>query len=135
MLTQEKKNILSKFTIWFSKDIPVYKYSNSCSYYNNMLITNNSVEYKYIESHIDINQLDYIRDVNNYPMIVYRKYLIKNHCIYDVSFTFVREEKYGEGPFDCIYCNFNMRFNNNIFNQYCPKCFHDINKRINYRKL
>ena len=130
MLTKEEKTILSKFSIWFSKGLPVYRYSNSCSYFNNMLITNNSEEYKYIESHIDTSKLDYRRDVNHYPMIIYEKYVIKNHCIYDISFETVQKEIYGEGPSDCVYCNFNMRKNNDIFNCYCHICFHYMNKRI-----
>lgn len=130
MLSEEQKNILSCFTLVFSKGLPIYKYSDSCSYYNNMLITNNSNEPAYIESHIDIDKLIYVRDLNNYPMIVYENYFIKNHCIYDISFELLQSETYGEGPFDCGYCKFNMRKNNNIFNHYCFMCFRHIKQRI-----
>ena len=133
MLSEAKKEILSNFSVGIRHGLPVYKYKNSCSYYNNMLITNISKESAYIEDHIHIDQFECARDLNNYPMIVYENYFIKNHCIYDISFEFIQEETYGEGPFDCGYCSFNMRRNNNIFNHYCARCFYNIEKRIIYR--
>ena len=131
-LTNKEKNILSCLSLRFDNDIPIYNYKSSYSYcpVDNIVMCTNSKDSKYMEKYIDIEKLQWTRDLNRYPVIIYEDYYIKNHCIYDVSLDFVQEETYGEGPHDCGRCAYNMRRNNNIFKNYCAACFHTIEKRI-----
>lgn len=131
-LTNKEKNILSKLSLRFDNNIPIYTYKSTYSYSasDNIVMSTNSKDTKYMEKYIDIEKLQWTRDLNRYPIIIYRDFYIKNQCIYDISLDFIQEETYGEGPYDCVRCAYNMRRNNNIFKNYCAACFHSIEKRI-----